>query len=139
PDRAPCKAIVRYALPNVMRPSISAAIKPPEAAALVFINTTATEFALSTDAVANTEPPLKPNQPIHKMNVPKVAKGKLAPGIAIICPYAPYLPFRAPSNNTPANAAAAPAICTIPEPAKSENPSSPKLYRPKTEPPPHVQ
>jgi hypothetical protein len=33
-------------------------------------------------AKANTEPPLKPNQPIHKINVPSVASGIFAPIIA---------------------------------------------------------
>ena len=98
---------------------------PPAAAALVFKNTMATELALAISPNFRTEPPLKPNQPIHKIKVPKVAKGKLAPGIARISPFLPYLPLRAPNNNTPANAAEAPAKCTIPEPAKSLKLSSP--------------
>ena len=118
--------------------TIRAAINPPLAAALVFKNTTATAFALSTEAVARTDPPLKPNQPNHKIKVPKVAMGRLAPGIAFIEPSAPYLPFRAPSKRTPAKAADAPAMCTMPDPAKSENPRSPKVYKPKTDCPPQV-
>ncbi|CAI8296901.1 MAG: Uncharacterised protein [Cellvibrionales bacterium UBA7375] len=70
----------------------------------------ATALALSTEAEASTEPPLKPNQPIHKMNVPNVAIGKLAPGIALTSPLGPYLPLRAPSKITPANAAEASAM-----------------------------
>ena len=116
-----------------MRARISAATKPPAAAALVFMKTTATLLALSTVAVAKTEPPLNPNQPIHKMNVPKVAIGKLAPGIALVFPSAVYLPLRAPNKRTPAKAAEAPAICTIPEPAKSEKPRSPNVYKPNTD------
>ena len=85
-------------------------MRPPEAAALVFKNTIATALALSTEAVASTEPPLKPNQPIHRMNVPNVAIGRFAPGIALIWPLGPYLPLRAPSKITPASAAEAPAM-----------------------------
>ena len=67
------------------------------------------------------------------MNVPNVAKGKLAPGMACTSPLGPYLPLRAPSKITPANAAVAPAKCTIPEPAKSlKAKSSARLYKPNT-------
>ena len=41
----------------------------------------------------------------------------LAPGMARISPFGPYLPVRGPTMMTPARAAAAPARCTIPEPA----------------------
>ena len=76
--------------------------RPPAAAALVFMNTFATlvSYLDATQlAVASTEPPLKPNQPIHRMKVPRVASGRLAPGIALTVPFAPYLPLRAPSTN----------------------------------------
>ena len=66
------------------------------------------------------------------MNVPSVASGKLAPGIAFTLPSA-YLPFLAPRTITPARAAAAPHKCTTPEPAKSEKPAASK------KPPPHFQ
>ena len=103
-------AIVRSALPNIIFATNRAAIKPPLAAALVFMKTTATAFALSTLAVAKTDPPLNPNHPNQRTNVPKVARGKLLPGIAFTEPSAPYLPVLAPSSITPANAAAAPAM-----------------------------
>ena len=41
------------------------------------------------------------------MNVPSVANGMLAPGIALIFPFS-YFPERAPRSKTPARAAAAP-------------------------------
>ena len=85
-------------------------MQPPAAAKLVFIKTTATELAESTEAVAKTDPPLKPNHPIHRINVPRVARGKLAPGIALTSPFGPYLPLRAPTSKTPASPAAAPAM-----------------------------
>jgi len=138
PANAPLSAMVKSALPKTTLAVIKATITPPVAAALVFKNTMATLLALATSANLSTEPPLKPNHPIHKINVPKVANGRFAPGIALTLPSLVYLPFRAPSNNTPANAAAAPAKCTIPDPAKSENPNSFRLYRPNTSLPPQV-
>ena len=131
--------MVRSAFLNSKRAKIKAPIRPPHAAALVFMNTTATELALSTDAVARTDPPLKPNQPNQRINVPNVAMGKFAPGIALIEPLVPYLPFRAPSKRTPASAADAPAMWTMPDPAKSEKPRSPRVYIPNTALPPQVQ
>src|SRR5690606_25450284 len=107
-------------------------------AALVLRKTMATEFALPMSLSFNTEPPLKPNQPNHRMKVPRVANGRLAPVIAWISPLGPYLPLRAPSRITPARAAAAPAMCTMPEPAKPEKPRSPRLYIPSTALPPQV-
>ena len=139
PASAPFKSMVKSALPNIMRAIISAPMAPPAAAALVFKNTTATALALTISLSLSTEPPLNPNQPIHKIRVPSAAKGKLAPGIARISPFGPYLPLRAPNSKTPDSAAAAPAIWTIPEPAKSEKPKSPKLYKPNTALPPQVQ
>src|SRR5690554_486415 len=139
PAIAPLSSMVRSALPNIRRAVIRAAIAPPAAAALVFRNTMATELALATSPSFSTEPPLKPNQPIHRMKVPRAASGMLAPGKARISPLGPYLPLRGPSSSTPARAAAAPAMCTMPEPAKSLKPRSPRLYRPNTSLPPQVQ
>jgi Amt family ammonium transporter len=51
-----------------------------------------------------------------------VANGIFAPMIAFDEPSLLYFPRRAPKTSTPAKAAAAPAICTTPEPAKSEKP-----------------
>ncbi len=99
----------------------------------------ATACALAASPSFSTEPPLKPNQPIHRMKVPSVASGRLAPGRALACPPGPYLPRRGPSSSTPASAATAPARCTMPEPAKSLNPSSPRSYSPNTSAPPQVQ
>ena len=87
------------------------------------MNTTATALALSTLAVARTEPPLKPNQPIQRMKVPSVASGRLAPGIGLHGAVGAVLALAcAQQYHTPASAAAAPAMCTMPEPAKSEKP-----------------
>ena len=119
PARAPLSVIVKSALPNHSFANISAAITPPAAAALVLTKTIATASALSLLAIANTDPPLKPNHPSHKIKVPKVAKGRFAPRIGFEFPSLSYLPFLGPRTITPAIAAAAPAICTMPDPAKS--------------------
>ena len=103
------------------------------------MKTTATALAESTDAVASTEPPLKPNHPNQRMKVPSVARGRFAPGMAFTSPFGPYLPLRAPTRITPAKAAAAPAMCTMPLPAKSRKPRSPSVYMPNTGLPPQVQ
>jgi 2-oxoisovalerate dehydrogenase E1 component len=70
---------------------------------------------------------------LDRMKVPRVASGRLAPGMALISPFLPYLPSRAPRTSTPARAAEAPAMWTIPDPAKSEKPASLR------KPPPQVQ
>ncbi len=84
----------------------------------------ATALASSMVDTISCEPPLKPNQPSHRMKVPRVASGMLAPGMGLTSPLGPYLPLRAPSSSTPARAAVAPHMCTMPEPAKSLKPAS---------------
>ena len=61
----------------------SAATTPPAAAMLVLTNTSATALASPTSEIFSSEPPLKPNQPIHRIKVPSVASGRLAPGIGL--------------------------------------------------------
>ena len=123
PARIPLSTIVRSALPQIILHTIRAEIAPQAAAVLVLTNTLATELAFAASESINCEPPLKPNHPIHKINIPKVAIGKLEPGIGFTCPLGPYFPLRGPNNNTPTIAAVAPVICTIPLPAKSTKPS----------------
>ena len=132
PPIAPFNAIVRSDLPNITLDSNNAPMTPPAAAKLVFTNTIDTAFASATLEIINSEPPLNPNQPNHKINVPRVASGRLAPGIAFTLPSV-YLPFLEPRTSTPAKAATAPHKCTTPDPAKSEKPASSK------KPPPHFQ
>ena len=117
PASAPFSAMVRSAFPKRRRASTIAATSPPAAAVLVFKNTVATASAAPLLLMESSEPPLKPNQPSHNINVPIVASGRFAPGIGLTLPLAPYLPMRAPSNSTPASAAAAPAMCTMSDPA----------------------
>ena len=79
-------------MPNLKCAASSAPIRPVAAAALVFRNTIATLLALAASPSLSTEPPLNPNQPIQRMKVPRVARGRLAPGRALACPSGPYLP-----------------------------------------------
>src|SRR5690606_18426440 len=82
---------------------------------------------------ASCDPPLKPNQPSHRMKVPSVASGRDEQSMGLTWPPGPNLPVRAPSRMAPASAAQPPTECTRVEPAKSEKPSS------LSQPPPHCQ
>ena len=84
----------------------------------------------AAEPIASWEPPLNPNQPNHKIKVPKVANGKFEPGIGLTLPSEPYLPFLAPRIIAPVSAAQPPTPCTIDEPAKSKNPASLKYPPP---------
>ena len=73
----------------------------------------ATEVESSNEPKANCDPPLKPNQPNHKINTPKVAKGieELEKGaIAFGSPVLVNLPSLGPRSIAPARAAAPPAL-----------------------------
>ncbi len=83
--------------------------------------------------MASCEPPLKPNQPSQRMNMPSVASARFEPGKGLTRPPGPYLPVRAPSTIAPASAAQPPTECTIVEPAKSRKPAASR------KPPPHFQ
>ena len=110
------------------------AITPAHAAKLVLMKIVATALESSKDPIASCDPPLNPNQPIQRINTPSVASGieELAKGsIGAASPDSLNLPNLGPSNIAPANAAAAPALCTRVDPAKSENPAAAKW------PPPH--
>ena len=54
-------------------------VSPPAAAMFVLTKTSATELASPTLLSFSTEPPLKPNQPSHRISVPSVASGRLQP------------------------------------------------------------
>ena len=90
---------------------------PPQAAIFVFKNTWLTAIALPSLAMANSEPPLNPNQPNHSIQTPNAAIGILEPGIGKDVPSAAYFPFLAPRTRATANAAAAPHRWTVPDPA----------------------
>ena len=65
--------------------------------------------------------------------MPSATRGMFEPGMFFGFPFLSYFPSRGPIIITDASAAAAPAMWTIPEPAKSRNPSLAK------NPPPQVQ
>ena len=135
PAKAPFNTIVKstFLYKNWVN---NAAITAPAAAAILVLATTiAIPVISSLDPNANWEPPLNPNHPIHRMNVPNVANAKFEPGIGLTLPSAVYLPFLAPRIKTPANAAHPPTEWTIVDPAKSEKPA--KI--PPNSDPPHVQ
>ena len=108
PAKAPFSTMVRSARPRMNLAASRAATTPPAAAALVLTKTAATALASPTLDTTSSDPPLNPNHPIQRMNVPKVARGRFAPGSALILPALPYLPLRAPTRITPASAAVAP-------------------------------
>jgi hypothetical protein len=108
-------------------------VRAPAAAAMfVLAKMRDTSETSPTVPIASCEPPLKPNQPSHRMNVPSVASARFEPGIGLTLPSL-YLPRRGPSTITPARAAQPPTECTTVEPAKSEKPAS------DNQPPPHCQ
>ena len=134
PPKAPFNIIITSVFPVTNLDTTAQAITPAHAAKFVLMKIVATAVESSNDPIANWEPPLNPNHPIQRINTPKVAKGieELANGaIGAASPESVNLPKRGPSNIAPAKAAAAPALCTSVEPAKSEKPAAAKW------PPPH--
>ena len=77
----------------------------------------------TVSSIAPLLPPLKPNQPNHKISVPNTAKGKLDP-VNFPLFACEYLPIRGPNIITAAKAIQPPTECTIVLPAKSINPKS---------------
>ena len=111
PANAPFNIIIISVFPPKILVMTAPAIQPPQAANCVFIKILDIAVASSKDPKANCDPPLKPYQPIHKMNVPKVtngideaAKGAIFWGL----PSSVNLPRRGPNIITPARAAAPP-------------------------------
>ena len=105
---------------------------PAQAAMLVLMKMVEMAMASGIVPSASCEPPLKPNQPSQRMNVPSVASGSDEPGNGCTLPPT-YLPMRGPSTRAPASAAQPPVECTSVEPAKSEKP------RASSQPAPHSQ
>ena len=76
----------------------------------MFVFTTTMEIATASKALpnANCEPPLNPNQPNHRIKVPKAARGIFAPAIGEIFPSLLYLPALGPRMRHPTTAAQPP-------------------------------
>ena len=66
---------------------------PPAAAARHVVTKTNEVLAGSAD---NTEPPLNPNHPNHRIRTPAADNGIFDPGIAIALPLLSNFPFLAP-------------------------------------------
>ena len=132
PPMAPLSAMERsiFFFRNVQR---TTTVMTPVAAAMLGL-TKMLEMAMesSIEPSASCEPPLKPNQPSHRIKTPSVASGKDEPRMVLIWPFGPYLPRLGPSARAPASAAQPPVACTSVDPAKSEKP-----YRASSQPPPH--
>ena len=75
----------------------------PPAAAAKHVVTNVRE--VNSGSADNTEPPLKPNQPNHRINTPAAASGMLCPGIALGFPSGLNFPIRAPRRYTAISAA----------------------------------
>ena len=133
PANAPFRIMVSSGLRYSTCVRISATIAPPAAAAFVLAKIREISATSPIDPIASCEPPLKPNQPIHRMNVPNVANGRFDPSIGTTLPSFAYLPMRGPRINAPINAAHPPTECTTVEPAKSRKPIASR------KPPPHFQ
>jgi len=133
PASAPFSTIVRSGFLYMIWLRISAVTAPAAAAILVLAKMRLTSLTSPTVPIASCEPPLKPNQPSHRMKVPKVARARFEPGIGCTRPSLPNLPRRGPSTMAPAKAAQPPTECTTVEPAKSLKPIS------DSQPPPHCQ
>ncbi len=93
----------------------NAATTPPAAAARQVVTNV---IDVNSGSADNTEPPLKPNQPNHRIKTPAVAIGILCPGIACVFPFSNF-PILAPSKETATNAAQPPTEWTSVDPAKS--------------------
>ena len=133
PAIAPFNPASRSIRPRMGRATIMAAMTPAPAARLVLASTLLMWTALAASPSASTDPPLKPNQPSHRMNTPRVTAGTFEGGVDFTLPSARNLPRLAPTTMAPASAAQPPVECTMVEPAKSWKPIS------LSHPPPHVQ
>ena len=61
------------------------AVNAPASPAVFVLNiVSATVSAASFEAILPTDPPLKPNHPIHKSNAPRVTSGIFEAGITFI-------------------------------------------------------
>ena len=106
----------------------------PAAPARCVLNTI---LPMSADA-ATVLPPLKPNQPSHRMKPPSATEVRLWPGIMRAVPSAPKRPSRGCTTSSAASAHQPPTECTTVEPAKSMKP----ILRSQPSPPyrlPHAQ
>merc|ERR1711865_968693 len=99
-------------------------VRPPAAAdKVVFMHTVWIKTELSPVA-PRADPPLKPYHPNHKIKVPNTINPTLCGLNSSLSVSGSKRPMRGPRNIAPYKPEKPPVICTIPEPAKSVNPSS---------------
>src|SRR5690606_5010170 len=122
PANAPFKLIEISGFPYRIQVRIIAVIKPVAAERLVFIMIAGTLKTLSP-LMANSDPPLKPNQPIHRIKTPNAPYIMLCPGMALELPSV-YFPILGPTIAAMTSAAQPPTPWTTVDPAKSINPRS---------------
>ena len=118
PAKAPFKIMVKSGFLYRSCVKIRAATAPAAAAVLVLEKIRLISATLPDVSIYSCDPPLKPNQPSQRINVPKVANARFEPGIGFTLPSL-YLPKRGPRMIAPVKAAQPPTECTTVEPAKS--------------------
>ena len=133
PAMAPLRPASRSIRPKMGRDTLIAASTPAAAARFVLARILLTATASIAPLNASWDPPLKPNQPSHRMNTPSVTAGTLEGGVDLTVPSSRNLPFLGPMMMAPASAAQPPVECTMVEPAKSWKPIA------DSHPPPQVQ
>src|SRR5512135_1392140 len=114
PESIPFALIEGSGRPYLRHVTRKARSAPEADASIVFVATT----EILRSVPASVEPALKPNQPNARMKQPRIAIGRLCPGIARASPRT-SLPVRGPRTHAPVNAPAPPVRWTTPEPAKS--------------------
>ena len=132
PAIVPFSAANRSMRPSSERETSMAVMTPAAAARFVLTSTMLMDTASTALARASWDPPLKPNQPNHRMKTPSVTTTVFEGGVGLALPSRPNLPSLGPTTSIPASAAHPPVLCTMVEPAKSWKPSS------ASHPPPHV-
>ena len=133
PAMAPFSPASRSIRPRIGLDTAMAAMTPAAPAKFVLTSTWLIATASAAVPSASCDPPLKPNQPNHRMKTPSVTTGMLDGGVGRTVPSLINLPRLGPMISAPASAAQPPVPCTMLDPAKSWNPSS------FSQPPPHVQ
>jgi len=99
-------------------------VKPPAAAEIVvFMHTVWIKTELAPVA-PRADPPLKPYHPNQSMNVPNTTRPTLWGLNSSLSVSGSKRPMRGPKKIAPYKPEIPPVMCTIPDPAKSVNPSS---------------
>lgn len=93
--------------------------RPPHAAEMVVLKHTFCVRCYLSPDMPKVEPPLKPYQPNHRINVPSVTIPALCGLNSLWSVSGSNRPNRGPRNRQPISPHTPPNMCTTPEPAKS--------------------